>query len=45
MKPYLPSQSITGRKGADDRKTINDILSVLLITGCRWEDMPDVYDS
>ncbi|MGE5418521.1 MAG: transposase [Accumulibacter sp.] len=35
MKPHFPSQPITGRKRADNRKVINCILFVL-ITGCRW---------
>jgi transposase len=34
IKPHFPPQPITGRKRADDRKVINDILFVL-ITGCR----------
>ena len=42
MKPYLPPQPIVGRKRADDRRTINGILYVL-ITGCRWQDMPRFY--
>ena len=44
IKPYLPPQPITGRKRADDRKVINGILFVL-ITGCRWSDMPECYGS
>jgi transposase len=42
IKPHLPPQPIVGRKRANDRKTINGILYVL-ITGCRWEDMPRCY--
>lgn len=42
IKPHLPQQPIVGRKRADDRKTINGILYVL-ITGCRWHDMPRCY--
>ncbi len=42
IKPHLPPQPIVGRKRADDRKTINGILYVL-ITGCRWRDMPRCY--
>ncbi len=42
IKPHLPPQPIVGRKRADDRKTINGILYVL-ITGCRWHDMPQSY--
>jgi transposase len=44
IKPYLPPQPIVGRKRADDRRTINGILYVL-ITGCRWQDMPRCYGS
>lgn len=44
IKPFLPPQPITGRRRADDRKIINGILFVL-ITGCRWRDMPKVYGS
>jgi transposase len=44
IKPRLPPQPITGRKRADDRKVINGILFVL-ITGCRWGDMPVIYGS
>lgn len=44
IKPHLPPQPITGRKRADDRKVINGILFVL-ITGCRWGDMPAMYGS
>jgi transposase len=40
IRPHLPPQPITGRKRADDRKVINGILFVL-ITGCRWGDMPE----
>ena len=42
IKPHIPPQPIVGRKRADDRKTINGILYVL-ITGCRWRDMPQIY--
>nr|WP_321497414.1 transposase [uncultured Methanolobus sp.] len=44
IKQFLPPQPITGRKRADDRKVINGILFVL-ITGCRWGDMPSNYGS
>ncbi|WP_370575605.1 transposase [Methanomethylovorans sp.] len=40
----MPPQLIVGIKRAYDRKVINDILFVL-ITGCRWGDMPGCYDS
>ena len=42
IKPHIPPQPIVGRRRADDRKTINGILYVL-ITGCRWRDMPQSY--
>jgi transposase len=42
IKPHIPPQPIVGRKRADDRKIINGILYVL-ITGCRWHDMPRRY--
>jgi len=42
--PYLPTPAPTGRPRADDRKTINGILFVL-ITGCKWADMPKSYGS
>ena len=42
IKPHLPPQPIVGRKRADDRKTTNGILYVL-VTGCRWRDMPRCY--
>jgi transposase len=40
----LPAPAPTGRPRADDRKTINGIRYVL-ITGCKWADMPRVYGS
>ena len=42
IEPLLPPQPRTGRPRADDRRTINGILYVL-ITGCKWEDMPRKY--
>ena len=42
IKPHIPPQPIIGRKRADDRKTINGILYVL-VTGCGWRDMPRSY--
>ncbi len=42
IKPHIPPQPIVGRKRADDRRTINGILYVL-ITGFRWHDMPRRY--
>jgi transposase len=44
IRPHLPPQPRVGRKRVDDRKTINAILYVL-ITGCRWRDIPKTYGS
>ena len=44
IRPHLPPQPKVGRKRADDRKTINAILYVL-ITGCRWRDIPKNHGS
>src|SRR5260370_16774422 len=40
--PLLPPPACTGRPRADDRRTVEGILYVL-ITGCRWQDLPRVY--
>jgi transposase len=40
--PLLPPAALTGRPRADDRRTIEGILSVL-ITDCRWQDLPREY--
>lgn len=42
IKPLLPPSARTGRRRADDRRTINAILYVLT-TGCRWMDLPEKY--
>ena len=44
MGPHLPSPARTGRPRNDDRRTVNGILYVLM-TGCRWMDMPEKYGS
>ena len=44
VKQSLPSPAYTGRPRADDRKTVNGILYVLM-SGCRWMDMPAKYGS
>ncbi|MBD3191165.1 MAG: IS5 family transposase [Candidatus Heimdallarchaeota archaeon] len=44
IQPVLPPKAPTGRPRADDRQTINGILYVLL-TGCRWMDLPEKYGS
>jgi transposase len=40
--PFLPPKANEGRPRADDRAIINGILFVL-ITGCRWIDVPRMY--
>lgn len=42
IQPLLPPPARTGRPRADDRRTIEGILSIL-ITGCRWQDLPREY--
>src|SRR5260370_36365460 len=42
IHPLLPPTARTGRPRADDRRTIEGILDVL-ITGCRWQDLPREY--
>src|SRR5215470_3893888 len=42
IRPFLPPPARTGRPRADDRRTIDGILNVL-ITGCRWQDLPREY--
>jgi len=42
IKPHLPKPARTGRPKTDDRTTINAIIFVL-ITGCRWIDLPIQY--
>jgi transposase len=42
IEPHLPPRAKEGKPRADDRKTINAILYVL-ITGCRWADLPKRY--
>jgi transposase len=44
IQPLLPLRARTGRPRADDRRTLNGILYVL-VTGCRWMDMPKEYGS
>ncbi len=44
IRPHLPPTAKRGRPRADDRGTLNGILYVLL-SGCRWMDMPAVYGS
>jgi transposase len=42
IRPLLPPPARTGRPRADDRRIIEGILYVL-ITGCRWQDLPREY--
>lgn len=42
IEPILPPKAKEGKPRADDRKTINGILYIL-ITGCRWVDTPPKY--
>jgi len=42
IQPLLPPPARTGRPRADDRRTVEGILYVL-ITGCRWQDLPREY--
>ncbi len=44
IEPLLSKQGVMGRPRADERKTLNAILYVL-ITGCRWNDLPKEYGS
>jgi transposase len=39
LRPLLLPKASTGPPRADERETLNGILSVL-VTGCRWMDMP-----
>lgn len=42
IQPLLPPPAWTGRPRADGRRTVEGILYVL-ITGCRWQDLPREY--
>jgi transposase len=42
IRSLTPPESNEGRPRADDRRTINAILYVLM-TGCRWMDLPKEY--
>ena len=42
IQPLLPPPARTGRPRANDRRTIEGIVYVL-ITGCRWQDLPAEY--
>lgn len=42
IRRLLPLPAHTGRPRADDRRTIEAILYIL-VTGCRWQDLPREY--
>lgn len=42
IEPLLPPRAREGKPRADDRSIVNGILFVL-ITGCRWIDIPKRY--
>jgi len=44
LVPSIPPHAHTGRPRADDRNTVDGILYVLM-SGCRWMDMPSKYGS
>ena len=44
IRSPLPPTAYTGRPRADNRMTVNGILYVLM-SGCRWIDMPSRYGS
>jgi transposase len=44
IQKHLPSPARTGRPRYDDRTTVNGIMFVL-VTGCRWSEMPERYGS
>lgn len=44
IRPLLPPPARTGRPRADDRRAIEGILYIL-ITGCRWQELPREYDA
>jgi len=44
IKPSLPNLAHTSRPRVDDRTVINGVLYVLM-SGCRWMDMPSKYGS
>ncbi len=44
MQKHLPKPAVTGRPRCDDRTTVNGIIYVL-ISGCRWTELPATYGS
>jgi len=44
IESHHPKPARTGRPRSNDRKAINGIMFVL-VTGCRWDEMPERYGS
>jgi transposase len=44
IQKHIPKPAKTGRPRSDDKMTINGIIYVL-ITGCRWSEMPKRFGS
>jgi len=44
IKTHILKPAKTGRPKCDDRTTINGIMFVL-VTGCRWREIPERYGS
>src|SRR5260370_36338024 len=42
IRPLLPPPARTGRPRANDRRTLEGILYIL-VTGSRWQDLPREY--
>ena len=42
IEPHIPKHAHTGRPRSDDRMVLNGIIYVL-ISGCRWSEMPKIY--
>ena len=44
VSPHLPLRAKTGRPRTDDRVVLNGIMFIL-VTGCRWTELPTRYGS
>ena len=42
IKRHIPKPASTGRPRSNDRMVLNGIIYVL-ISGCRWSEMPKIY--
>ena len=42
IEPHIPKPAKTGRPRSNDRMVLNGIIYVL-ISGCRWAEMPKIY--